>query len=64
MEASDGSVVDHREGYGGHTTSCGEVDKERGEGDGGAAHQSPRGIPTSSGQAGLVTEPPTGAHPG
>ena len=63
-EATDGSVMDHGEGDGGHTPAQVEVHKYWGEGDGGPAHLSPLGPPTNSGHPALVLGPPTGARPG
>ena len=63
-ESSDGGAVDNREGDGGYPPARGEVQKDRGKGYGGAAHQSPGGLHTNSGQPRLIPGPPTGASTG
>ena len=63
-EAADGGAVDQGEGDGGHTSARGAVHEDGVEVDGGAAHQTSRGLPINSGQPGLVTGMPTRARPG
>ena len=61
--AADVGAVDHGKGDGGRTTARGAVHKDGVEGDGGAAHQTPRGPSTNSSQPGLVPRPPTRSCP-
>ena len=55
--------MDHGARDGGRATSKGAVHQNRGEDDGGAAHQTPGRTPTDPGQSEYVPGPSTGARP-